>query len=228
MLARLYGVLAALSIASMLAIGIFGSYLALSGRLSGERLAAVAAVLRGELPAAPAPAAPEPASQSQPASAEHRRRSADEIHQQHVQDQLTRALTERALRDIASRQELLDRALQHLIQEGEKFDKSRSDWLAQQEKLRQKVRDEGFEHELKLVAGLSPTQAKDHLLRKWSKHPADAVRLLRGMPASKATRILEQFRTAEELQTLHELLEQLGQQEADVKALESGKTSSDA
>jgi hypothetical protein len=228
LLARLYGVLAALSIASMLALGLFGSFLALSGRLNGERLAAVTAVLRGELPAAPAPEAAEPASQPQPPSAEHKRRSEEEIHQQHVQDQLTRALAERALRDIAARQELLDRALQHLIQEGEKFDRSKSDWLTQQEKLRQKVRDEGFEHELKLVAGLSPAQAKDHLLRKWSRHPADAVRLLRGMPASKATRILEQFRTAEELQTLHELLEQLGQQETDGKALESGRTSSDA
>lgn len=212
----------------MLALGIFGSYLAFSGRLNAERLDAIAAVLRGELPASPAAEPQGAASQPQPSPVEHKRRSADEIHQQHVQDQLTRALAERALRDIAARQELLDRALQHLIQEGEKFDRGRSEWLAQQEKLRLKVRDEGFEHELKLVSGLSPAQAKDHLLRKWNKHPADAVRLLRGMPASRASRILEQFRTAEELQTLHELLEQLGQQEADGKALESGKTSSDA
>jgi hypothetical protein len=228
LLARLYDLLAAFSVASMLALGLFGAYLALSGRLDGERLAAIGAVLRGEPLEAAASGSPAAASQPQPSPTEHKRRSADEIHQQHVQDQLTRALAERALRDIAARQELLDRALQHLIQEGEKFDKSRSEWLAQQEKLRQKVRDEGFEHELKLVAGLSPAQAKDHLLRKWNKHPADAVRLLRGMPVGKVSRILEQFRTAEELQTLHELLERLGQQETDGKALESGKTSSDA
>ncbi len=227
MLSKLYNLLAAVSLATLLAGGGFVGLLAANGTLA-DRAAQLAQLLSGETD--DATAADAQGATSQPASqpAEGRARSAEELRQQRLAEQMTRALAERAQRDLAAQRELLERALQHLITEEEQFDQSREAWLAQQDRLRNQNRDEGFEREVKLVTKLAPAQAKEHLVRTWQKHPADAVRLIKALSPSQAQRIFDQMRSAEELQLLHELLEQLRNQDIDELAPASGKTPGDA
>ena len=69
---------------------------------------------------------------------------------------------------------------------------------------------------------------KEHVVRVWQKHQADAVRLLRAVGVSKGQRILEQFKTPEEIDTMHQLLEQLRLQGTEELTAGSGTTSGDA
>lgn len=228
MLAKLYNGLAIISIASILAIGAMVGLLLGSGRLTPERLETIAQVLRGELDeqaeatddAQASGSSSEEAGQPGPATAA----SADEIRQQQREQQLTRALQERAQRDLRAQRELLDQALQRLITAEERFEEDRQAWKTKLEQRQGAVRDEGFEKELQFVAKLPPKQAKEHLVLKWKDEPAEAVRLLSALPVSTGKRVLEQLKTPQEIQIMHALLEQLSAD--DINPLEpgSGKT----
>lgn len=216
MLKRLYSLFGMLSIAVVLAGGGLAGYLFGTGKLNAERIEAIAAVLRGEA----GTAASQPVSQaadSQPASQPGVKsaRSADELRQQRRDDRLRRAISERSTRDIAAQKELLGQAMQELVAREESFESSKKAWKEEQAKLRDVNRDEGFEQELKYVAKLAPKTAKDHLIKTWNKQRADAVRLIVALPQSAGQRILDQFKTPEEMLILHELLEQVRNSGAD-------------
>ena len=100
--------------------------------------------------------------------------------------------------------------------------------LPVREKLQEEALDEGFKRELEYVGKLSPKQAKEHITRTWKKHPIDAVRLFMKLNTSKGKAVLEQFRTPEEIEIMHELLEQIRFQDMKKDALASGKTTGDA
>ena len=228
MLAKIYNTLAILAIATVLALGGFIGLLYGTGRLTPERIETVVAVLRGELDDREAerfseqpvqeedagpPAAGHAPAQTQPA------RSADRLWQ---------ASLERAARDVAARQELLDHALQHLLVQQEKLAQEQAAWGQQKRRDVEAIRDEGFKDEVRIVAKLSPKLAKEHVVRAWRKHKTDAVRLLRALDVGKSQRILEQFKTPEEIEIMHQLLEQLRLHGADQLAAGSGTSSGDA
>ncbi|HMQ16282.1 MAG TPA: hypothetical protein PKC49_09935 [Phycisphaerae bacterium] len=220
---------AAVSTATLLALAAFVGFLAATGRLNAERLELIAQVLRGELSGQPAEAhdAHAPAAAATATQPAHGQRSADELQAQRDHERAVRTSAERALRDVAAQRELLEQALGHLVREQERFEQSKAQWAQTREKLQQQDRDAGFEEELKLVSKLPPQQAKEHLVLTWKKSPADAVRLVKALSPSRSQRILEQLKTPDELQVLHELLEQLRKLDIDKLAPESGKTSGD-
>jgi hypothetical protein len=220
---KIYSLLAFVSLIAVLAGGGLAGYLGLTGKLGGDRLERIAAVLRGE-PEAPAsqpavePAASQPASQPAHKSA----RSAEELRQQRRDEQFRRAVLERAGRDVAAQKDLLAQAMQELISREESFEAGRKAWKEEQARLRDTNRDEGFEQELKFVAKLAPKAARDHLIKTWNKQKADAVRLISALPPSAGQRILDQLKTPEELAILHELLEQIRNSGAEAPAASSG------
>lgn len=211
LIARVYNVIAVASIATLLALLGWGGTLLATGRLTPARAETIARVLRGELDAAPA--AESDATHDTAASPAPR--SIAELREQRRREQMARAVSDRALRDLQAQRDLLAQASQHLIRESEKLDRSRGDWEAQRRKLQNQQSDAGFQEELKLVAKLAPNQAKEHLLMTWHKHPADAVRLVKALGPSRAQRILDQLKTEDEKQILHALLEQLRLQDID-------------
>lgn len=219
MIGKLYSVLAFCCIAAVLAGGGLAAYLYFTGKLDAQRIEAIAGVLRGEAAAVDATAA----AATQPAARPGEGRStAEEIREQRRRDEVTRALAERAVRDVAARQDLLDQAARQVLAESEQLKRDRADWKAQQDvalaaaerKKKSGEKDDGFDKELKLVAGLPPAAAKEHLIRTWKKRPPDAVRLINGLSTARVTKILEQFKTPEEQQIMHELLEQLRHQDS--------------
>jgi hypothetical protein len=215
----------AVALATVLATGGFVGYLCATGRVNASRLQKVAAVLRGELDAAPqavAAAAGNPA--TQPAAEEPRAAVEDELRNLRKRQRLEMLETERAVRDLEAQRRLLEQVLQNIVQEQERLAAEKTDFVRQREKIKSVAQDEGFQKELALVTGLQPRQAKEHILRLWQKQPADAVRLLSAMEDSRAKRILEQFKTAEELQVQSDLLEQIRLQGMEGYANTSGKT----
>lgn len=215
MLGKLYHVIAVVSIAIVLAGGGLLAVLYGTGRLTAERLETIAHLLRAGADAQTATAPGTPESQPAAAGGAARLASAEELRAQQRDSQLRRALTERARRDLAAQRELLDRALQDLIVREERF---AAEVQAQKSELEQrsgKVRDEGFEKELKIVQKLPAKLAKEHVIRKWKQSPADAVRLLNALPESASKRIFGQMTAGEELQIMHELLERLASEKVD-------------
>ena len=133
--------------------------------------------------------------------------------------------TERAARDLDAQRQLLDQVLQHVMQEQERLASEKAEFAKQREKFKQVARDEGFLKELELVSGLQPRPAKEYLLRLWQKQPADAVRLLTAMDEGRARKVLEQFKTEDELQIQSDLLEQIRLQGIESHANASGTSS---
>lgn len=226
-MAKIYNMLAMFAIATLLAGGGFAGYLAATGRITAQRWAQVAAVLRGELdqpvsqPTTQAVTSSAPEELPPPASAE-------QIRRQQVHEQIQRASLERAASDISARNALLNQALQDLIKTQEDFDKAKAAWVAQQKKISDAARDDGFKRELQYVEKLSPKMAKEHVLRTWKKQKADAVRLFAALAPAKGQRILEQFTAPDEIGIMHELLEQLRLAGANTFTDASGTTAANA
>jgi hypothetical protein len=224
-LTNVYNAVAAIALATLLAVGAFVGYLFASGRLNASRLETVAGVLRGELDAAPQIVASTVAPTTQPIGSEQPPASTeDELRNLRKRQRLELLATERAVRDLEAQRRLLDQVLQHVVQEQERLTAEKAEFARQRAKFKEVAQDDGFQRELELVSGLQPRQAKEHLLRLWQKQPADAVRLLIAMDGSRAKRILEQFKTQNELQIQTDLLEQIRLQGAEGHANASGKT----
>lgn len=214
---RLYQIFAILCIACTLGGGGLAGYLLFTGQLSADKLQGISALLRGESPAASAPeaAAPPASAPAEESLAGGHGAATEELQRQRRDAQLRRLTLERATRDMQAQRDLLNQAVQDLVLRGEKLEADQSSWQDQQKKLREESHEVGFAKELELVAGLSPGQAKDHLLHVWGKSRIDAVRLINALPKTKGKSILSKLRTPEETQMLSELMEQLRNLDAD-------------
>jgi len=81
--------------------------------------------------------------------------------------------------------------------------------LQERQRTETAAREDGFKKELEYVSNLKPAQAKEYLIRVWQRQKADAARLLSEIEESRGRRILEQFKTPEELQIMTDLLERI-------------------
>jgi hypothetical protein len=221
---RLFNALGVFAVATLLAVGGFVGFLFGTGRLSAARVELLAAVLRGELdgvaggaPAAasqPADATSPPVEGSLPRFVEERlatdlKNLSPEARRRRVE--LERLRLERAAADMEARRSLLEQTLQHVIAEQERLEAEKAALLALQERQRTETaaREDGFKKELEYVSNLKPAQAKEYLIRVWQRQKADAARLLSEIEESRGRRILEQFKTPEELQIMTDLLERI-------------------
>jgi hypothetical protein len=224
---RFFNVIAVLAVATLLAGGGFTGFLFGTGRLTAERLQRIAAVLRGE---ANQPASPTTAPASQPAGEEQTApatfRPAESPEARHRRVELERLRLERATQDLEARQRLLDQALQRVVVEQERLngEKAAKAAAARHKQASEAATDEGFRKELDYVSGLKPAQAKEYVVRVWQRQKADAARLMAAIDESRGRRILEQFKTPEELQLMTDLLEQVRSQGTEGHANASGTT----
>jgi hypothetical protein len=216
-LGKLYHTAAIASIAIVLALAALIGLMYGTGKLTAERVAAVAAALRqvSDMPSDGADTDVSAGGETGAAEPGKPTATAEEIRQQRQNAQLRRALDERAACDRLAQRRLLEQAMQHLVMAEERFRYDKQQWEEQLERRRGAARDEGFAKELSIIADLSPKLAKDHIIRKWRESPADAVRVLNALPESKSKRILGQMKTPEEMQITHELLERLSKDDAE-------------
>ncbi len=207
MFKKIFNAVAALSLAIVLAGGGLAGYMYGTGRLDAERIDTIAAALRGEFDAGQEQVEETPPAEETPA--EPTARSADEVANLRRQEHLESLRLERAARDVAAQRQLLDQALQHVVHEQELLTDDRQRFAAARSRTFDVAEDLGFQKELEIVTTLPPKQAKEHILRVWKSQPADAVRLLVEMDASRTRRIFEQFKSEDELVIQTELLERI-------------------
>ena len=228
MLGKIYSSFAAVALVTLLATGGFVGFLFGTGRLNATRTGLMAQVMRGELDSLPATSQPVagPNAGAEGEQATTQAATEEEVRQLRKRAHLERLEPARAARDLEAQRNLLDQVLQHVIQEEERLagERKKSESTAQDKKKTDAALEAGFKKELELVSGLQPKQAKEHLLRVWKKQPVDAVRLLQEMDESRVKRVLEQFKTPEELQIQSELLERIRIQGSEGQASESRKT----
>lgn len=228
MLARVFNGVAVVAVASLLSGGGFVGYLVATGHLTAQRFTRIAAVMRGELDALPSDSA---AATSQPTTApaeDPRATSAKEIRLQRERQHLETIQLERTRRDLEAQKRLVDQALQQLLTGQEQLVQKKAELVDQHKRREVATQETGFQRELDYFSTLSPKLAKEHLVRIWKKQRIDAVRLFAALDMSRGKRILEQMKSGEELELLHELLEQLRIQGVESYAKESGKTSGNA
>ncbi len=222
MIGKLVNVVGIVATATLLASGGFVGYLFGTGRLSHSRLETMAAVLRGERDAPPeAPKDEITAPDTQPAPD----RTAEDLRALRQHEHLESLRIERAMADLEAQRRLLDQAMQTVMQEQERLAKEKAAVAIQKNEKAAVNLDAGFKKELEYVSGLPPRQAKEHIVRVWKKQSADAVRLFMELDSSRGKRILEQFKTPEELEILTDLLEQIrtqGSAKYNVAPAESG------
>jgi hypothetical protein len=207
---KLFNTLSIVALAVLLAGGGFAGYLFGTGKLDGARIEKIAAVLRGELDEpTDVAAADEAAAEVAEETAGPTATTAEEVAAIRRRQHLESLLAERAARDLEARRLMLDQTMQHVVEAQEALERQQERFAHQQDAIVETRLDEGFRKELEYVASLPPRNAKEHLVRVWRKQPADAVRLLVEMDASRGRRILEQLRTDEELEIQTDLLERI-------------------
>jgi hypothetical protein len=216
MLTKLFNLVAVVSIGTLLALGGIVGYLSGSGQITPQRWQWMLEVARGEHDEVLTPQ--EAADPNAPVQQEDeaiflrdQRESnlRDRIRAKHLLD----AQVERALKNVVARQELLDQAMQELLNKQDSFASSKEQWKDQRSKIMNADQEAGFKQELETVASLDSEQAKTHLVMKHATDPASAVRLLRALPVGKRKRILAELKTPQETKLMHELLEQLSNSE---------------
>jgi hypothetical protein len=244
MLGKLVNSLGVFSLATLLSLGAFATYLVVAGRVNGQRLDLISAVLRGELDGGPrAGDASATSADSQPSVADVQAApgsplvpspellrgaqvapSAEQAQARRRHETLEALRIERAMADLEARRRLLDQILQEVIRSQEAlaarekaFDERSKQYVAEAD-------DQGFKKELEYFEQLKPTQAKEHLSRVWQTSRTDAIRLMLNIDQGRGKRILETFKTTQELQLMTELLEQIRLQGSHLTADTSRKT----
>lgn len=231
---KIFHLASIVSVVTLLMLTGFGGFMFASGKVTPAKLDQIAEVLRNDNPVeaqevsedaqgvpTTQPAATEEGAEDEELTDEIP--TAEQVERQRLRDHLTGLRLARAKQDVLARQDLLKQAQQALIEQQEQFAADKEKWLTRREKLESEARDEGFERELSYVATLPPKLAKEHIVLTWNKAPVDAVRLFNALKLTKGKKILEQFKSDDEIKVMHQLLERLRLQETrEPSAAESG------
>lgn len=218
-MAKLFNLVATLSVATLLAAGGFAAYLVGTGQLNAERAELMAAALRGDLDgydrdpndpnAAAAMADPNALDGADESSEEVTRASAAEARERRRRESLESLRLERARADLDARREMLEQVMAHVVQEQERVEEAHQAFQKKQKEHQEVLQDEGFRKELAYVSGLKPGVAKEYIVRIWNREQADAIRLFMELDQRQGRKILEQFKTPQELEIMTDLLEQI-------------------
>lgn len=198
----LFAVLLYFSLGTLIAEGIIVSYVSSKWQLNREKIARMVAVARG-LDAAPAPAPPKTPPD-------------DSANDQVSYEQVLQA---RAIRDknLQLREQALAHALaqlqtdqQKLMEEQRRFQRDRTDYETKLAAAAQGAQNAGREEVRRILQSIKPKQAKEILVGMLDNNELDeVVALLTGMTDSKRSKILAEFKTADENKKIDEVLRQI-------------------
>lgn len=209
MLQKLYGALAIFAIATMLASSGLGGYLVLTGKLNADRVDLMAKVLRGEFDSQPADESDTDTIDEQPIPEKTVADDPKALSQQRRDDQVRRALVERAKREMEAQHELVQHTMKELVTRTEQLDAARDKFEEQKRRFTGEAQDEGFRVLVEQVAGMRADQGKNFIMNQWSKDPARTVAVIKALKNRDKKQIFEKMKTPEEERVLFELLEQL-------------------
>lgn len=200
-LLRIAGILVVcLCVGTCIAEGILLGWAFAKGKLTREKLIQMLVVYHGiERKAEPKPTEPVPPLQEQV--------SLEEIAQQRAVHLRNIELREQMLRTL---REQLQAQQRQLAEEKRRYEKQREQFEAKLATLQQQAQNEGLSQTAAILQRLKPAQAKEQILRMIQENQMDQVVLiLSEMQESKRAKILNEFRTPEEMAQLSELFRRL-------------------
>lgn len=225
MFGKMFNLAGGIALAALLAMGGFVGYLYGTGKINATRVDRIAAVLRGELDELPTESVGEADVDAAPdAGSEPRARTSEEVQANRRREHLESLRLERAARDLEAKRRLLDQVMGDVVRGQEALAAREEEFEKKRKYVLDAAMEEGFQKELELVESMSPRQAKEHVINVWNRHKIDAVRLMAEMDTGRARRILETFKTPEELEIQTDLLEQIRVRGMEGYASTSGKT----
>jgi flagellar motility protein MotE (MotC chaperone) len=202
---RWFTIISMFAIVHLAALAAATGYAGARGWLTGERIRAAAAAVRGEQAAEPAPTTQAAAEPEKPKS------SGERIRRNAEADEKLRIELARREREIQDNWRLLETQQLAFVRDKEAFEEAKKRWAAEQEKRLQTAGDSGAKKELEIVSGLKPEEAKQQLRLK---SDADAVRALMAMDVRKARKIVSACKTDEERLWIGRILGQLHEHDA--------------
>lgn len=175
-----------------------GTMLFVTGRLNPDKLDLIAQVMRGELSGkTPEAAASQPTVQAVTEPKPAPRPATPEVRQREL---------ERRESELGYQRQQLALQLAEFSQKVEAFQKEKASWQAARKRAQKLMQAEGRTKVINLLVAMRAKSAKDMLIRM----PADeAASLLGSIDERKASRILKEFKSDEEMQRAKEILDLL-------------------
>jgi len=205
MIGRLFAavtaIISAVCVATVIAAALGLGYLRQQGKLDEKTLLKLIAVVNGveTSPAAPRGRADD-GSGSEQASLEH-------VARQRALKTRDIELREQALSDNLS---IVRAEYAKLIDEKDRYERIKTAFRTQLEEERQGVLATNREVVRGILENMKPKQAKEQILRMVKEgEMADVIKILSLMPGAKRAKIVGEFKTDEESQTLAEILKQI-------------------
>lgn len=182
-LKTIFNVVSVLAIVN--AVGLFGTvgYLFAKGSLTGERLDAIADVLRGEEESADDDA------NGKDQEAPETETSEESIANRQLTEEILRRTAERKIAELHQKQVAVNLLMQKVTEDIERLEQERQTFLAQAQQKEKTERDEGFQKTKELLETSPPEVAKDLLLQNTSEE--QAARMLLSMSTRKGTKIIQ-------------------------------------
>lgn len=202
---RVYQIVAVLSVGHMAALIGLIAFLALTGRLTPQKVDAMAAAWRGGDEEQPS-AATQPAAQGAEEMGPNGRSAAQALTDLRHQQETVRNVVARELREIQDRNRLAEVIRLDVVRRREQLAKDREAFEAEQRRLREETNRSGFTKELESLEAAKPAVRKEVLK---SKKDADALMLLMEMDTRSVKQVIESCKTEEELAWMTRLLDRM-------------------
>ncbi len=201
LLATAAAIVAAVCVATVIAEGLMLAYLHSRGKLDEQTVQKMVAVASGvELASSRAARAVEAESAREQASLE-------DVARERALKSRDLELREQALNDSAA---IVKTEYAKLVDEKDRYERIKAAFRAQLDELREGSLAENRETARAILENMKAKQGKDQILRMVKDgEMKDVIKILSLMPGTKRKKILDEFKTDEELRTLAEILKQI-------------------
>lgn len=190
----LFGWVASVNVIALVGLIVF---LFAGGKLNGQRVATILKVIRGEELVAAVPTSQPTSQPAESGSAQQR------IARDAAQEELVRRQNERAIKEIADREALLQTLLLNVMSREEELNGRELALAVERKKLTDKKMDRGFKKNLEYLENVKAENAKA-LLRSW-KEP-DVVRFFLEMDPDVGKKIIDKCTSPDDRQWIGRIL----------------------
>lgn len=205
MMKRAYQIVSVLSVAHMAALIGLLTFLLITGRLTPNKVEAMAAAWRGDDGEAP-PADSQPAEGSRADAPPSGESAAEALAALRHERESIRHVVARELREIQDRNRLAEVIRLDVVRRREQLAKDRDAFESERQRLREETNRSGFTKELESLEATKPALRKEVLM---SKKDADALMLLMEMDTRTVKQVIESCKTEEELAWMTRLLDRM-------------------
>jgi hypothetical protein len=207
MFKTIYQVLSTLAIAHMAALVGLLAFLMLSGRLTPEKVEAMATAWRGETPGGESPVDESGPAEAEPSTpSDVGRPAAEQLAQARQGQEVWRQYAARELREIEDRRRLAELIRLDVLRRQEQLAKEREAFRAERDAALEQANLSGFTKELEALSMASTKKRKAVLM---GKKDADALLLLMQMETRNVKQVIDACKTPDEIAWISRLLERM-------------------